>query len=342
MFRASVEWIIRKSVRVPLCIPYRVEKFQQSSLSGFNDGYKLYNYAYMASDAERNAAFREGMRAMGVRGSDVLEIGCGPYAPLSELVFEEGARSVTAIEGNLWAAERAAKRLGGRAAVYAGLSQDVSLPDSGGAGASVVVMETVGDIGSLEWMVSTYLDARGRLCRPDAVWLPGKVVTWFGPMARPSDWLNDGLGAGQAGARVFSLYTDPAPAERLLAAPSMLEEYNFNAFDKASMLVQARSHVFEIERPEMFGGCLFWVEVWCGTDDQPPVSALRTASTAWQPMYVALPERRVRAGDKVRCRTTVRAAEQDGPRILFELLDEAGSSVVQSWELTSQTSTWKP
>ena len=46
-----------------------------------------------------------------VRGEDaiVLEVGCGAYAPFARLCADEGATQVFAIEGNTWAAARAAR-----------------------------------------------------------------------------------------------------------------------------------------------------------------------------------------------------------------------------------------
>ena len=46
-----------------------------------------------------------------VRGEDaiVLEVGCGAYAPFARLCADEGANQVFAIEGNTWAAARAAR-----------------------------------------------------------------------------------------------------------------------------------------------------------------------------------------------------------------------------------------
>lgn len=200
-------------------------------------------------------------------------------------------------------------------------------------------METVGDIGSLEWMVPSFLDARGRLCKRTATWLPGKVVTWIAPMAAPTDWLNDFAAGGGPAQGVFSLVTDPSPADRLLAASRILEEYDFNAFDQESMLVQDREHDFVIERSDVFGGFLLWVEVWCGAEDQPSVSALRPGSTSWQPIYVAMPQRRVQKGDMLRCRTLVQPARDEGPSVLLELSGASGLGPTARAELTCEAST---
>eukprot|EP00913_Durusdinium_trenchii_P027943 g26200.t1 len=185
---ALVIWWLRRSGRSAAGKKYRTDR---QDVENFNDRYNLLSYAMMASDNKKYRSFQRAIQQSiehwASLGEDtvVLEIGCGAYAPFARLCADEGAKQVYAVEGNTWAAERAARKVPANVQVFAGLSQQ--LPSEKLAPRpNVVVMETIGDWAANEFMVSTFLDASRRLCRPDTKWIPGQVRTCYVPVETPT------------------------------------------------------------------------------------------------------------------------------------------------------------
>ncbi|CAE7904588.1 TrpA1, partial [Symbiodinium necroappetens] len=266
-FVALLVWGLRRAGRSVAGKKYRTVR---TDVTTFNTRYSLLSYAMMASDEKKSASFRRALqrcaKQLRSRGDPmvVLEIGCGAYAPFARICTEEGADKVLAIEGNSWAAARAQRLLGEGAKVFAGLSKDM-VPERLGALANVVVMETIGDWAANEYMVSTFLDARGRLCEPTSQWIPGQVKTRFMPVTIPP-W-------GQEGAVPPGLWLlgSDARYERLaLSEAETLEAYDFNEW-KDEMLKQHRSCDFEIQTSADLQGFLLWVEVFPDRAEDAPL-----------------------------------------------------------------------
>ncbi|OLQ09916.1 Ankyrin repeat and SOCS box protein 2 [Symbiodinium microadriaticum] len=329
-FVALFVWGLRRAGRSVAGKKYRTVR---TDVTTFNTRYSLLSYAMMASDEKKSASFRRALqrcaKQLRSRGNPmvVLEIGCGAYAPFARICTEEGADKVLAIEGNSWAAARAQRLLGEGAKVFAGLSQDM-VPERLGALASVVVMETIGDWAANEYMVSTFLDARGRLCEPTSQWIPGQVKTRFMPVTIPP-W-------GQEGAVPPGLWLlgSDARYERLaLSEAETLEAYDFNEW-KDEMLKQHRSCDFEIQTSADLQGFLLWVEVFPDRAEDAPLSALCDVDISWSPLLLALPEtRRLERGDRLSCRVEALPAALDGPELRIELPQEDGRTLKFEWTL---------
>ncbi|CAK9031686.1 Protein arginine N-methyltransferase 7 (TbPRMT7) [Durusdinium trenchii] len=212
----------------------------------------------MASDNKKYRSFQRAIQQSiehwASLGEDtvVLEIGCGAYAPFARLCADEGAKQVYAVEGNTWAAERAARKVPANVQVFAGLSQQ--LPSEKLAPRpNVVVMETIGDWAANEFMVSTFLDASRRLCRPDTKWIPGQVRTCYVPVETPT-WgceIPPGL---------WLLGSDDQRSRLALSDVATLEFYDFNNFREEPMLLQERQANFTMNRSGELQGFLIWVE----------------------------------------------------------------------------------
>ncbi|CAE7237682.1 ASB2 [Symbiodinium sp. CCMP2456] len=329
-FVALFVWGLRRAGRSVAGKKYRTVR---TDVTTFNTRYSLLSYAMMASDEKKSASFRRALqrcaKRLEFRGDPmvVLEIGCGAYAPFARICTEEGADKVLAIEGNSWAAARAQRLLGEGAKVFAGLSQDM-VPERLGALANVVVMETIGDWAANEYMVSTFLDARGRLCEPTSQWIPGQVKTRFMPVTIPP-W-------GQEGAVPPGLWLlgSDARYERLaLSEAETLEAYDFNEWQD-EMLKQQRRCDFEIQTSADLQGFLLWVEVFPDGAEDAPLSALCDVDISWSPLLLALPEtRRLERGDRLSCRVEALPAEMDGPELRIELPQEDGRTLKFEWTL---------
>ncbi|CAE7800079.1 ASB2 [Symbiodinium sp. CCMP2592] len=323
-------WGLRRAGRSVAGKKYRTVR---TDVKTFNTRYSLLSYAMMASDEKKSASFRRALqrcaKRLRFRGDPmvVLEIGCGAYAPFARICTEEGADKVLAIEGNSWAAARAQRLLGAAAKVFAGLSQDM-VPEKLGARANVVVMETIGDWAANEYMVSTFLDARGRLCGPTSQWIPGQVKTCFMPVTIPP-W-------GQEGAVPPGLWLlgSDARYERLaLSEAETLEAYDFNEW-KDEMLKQHRSFDFEIQTSADLQGFLLWVEVFPDGTEDAPLSALCDVDISWSPLLLALPEtQHLERGDRLHCRVEALPAALDGPELRIELPQEDGRTLKFEWTL---------
>eukprot|EP00929_Paragymnodinium_shiwhaense_P015728 TRINITY_DN123829_c0_g1_i1.p1 TRINITY_DN123829_c0_g1~~TRINITY_DN123829_c0_g1_i1.p1 ORF type:complete len:464 (+),score=73.02 TRINITY_DN123829_c0_g1_i1:39-1430(+) len=324
LFIAGLVWRLRVAGRAPAGRRYFANR---KSLDSFNSMYSLRGYAMMATDEAKRRSFREAIRR-GLRekynGSgdppSVLEIGCGAYALFCEICLEEGAQRVLAAEGNSMAAAHAASRLKGTAArVFPGLSQELTADAfEDGKLPKVVVMETVGDWAANEYMVGTYLDAKGRICDENAVWVPGQVQTSFAPVATP--YWGDLEGPIPAG--LWLLGSDETAGKRLLASPEVLEFYDFNNFTD-SMLKQEREVDFKFHSAGHLQGFVIWVEL-AGAPGCEVLNSLEQLDLSWAPVFLSLPSTfDVAAGETLKCRTSVLPAAEDGPRLRIEV---AGST----------------
>ncbi|CAL1142201.1 unnamed protein product [Cladocopium goreaui] len=287
----------------------------------------------MASDDKKFTSFQRAIQKSLERckskGEDsiVLEIGCGAYAPFARWCAEAGAKQVFAIEGNSWAAARAASLTPDTVQVFAGLSQQLQ-PEELPQEPNVVVMETIGDWAANEFMVSTFLDASGRLCSRSARWIPGRVRTCYMPVQIPP-WeckIPPGL---------WLLGSDAKCSRLALSEAATLESYDFNSW-KEAMLSQERQAQFKITSSGSLQGFLIWVEVFPSGDESDCLNSLIDIDISWSAMLLALPKAvDVVAGKVLTCRSHVRPDTADGPLLHLEMpWGESGNQTLQfDWNL---------
>ena len=158
--------------------------------SSFVEGFSDEAYAEMLHDESRTPFFeraiRERLAESPPKTLAVLDIGTGPFAILSILAAEAGARKVYALEVNPEAAKRARKAIAAAGwrdviEVLDGFSTTLpALPER----VDVVVSEVVGSIASEEGLYATIQDAHARFVkaphRRDS-WIPHRVETWAAP-----------------------------------------------------------------------------------------------------------------------------------------------------------------
>jgi hypothetical protein len=135
----------------------------------------------LLQDEIRTNAFREAIRRVVTPDSVVLDLGAGSGI-LSFFACEAGARRVFAIDATHSAdlASFLSRQLGysDRIQVFHERSTKVELPEP----ADVLVTETIGAFAFDERILSSVIDARARLLKPDAVIIPRRVDLYLVPV----------------------------------------------------------------------------------------------------------------------------------------------------------------
>src|SRR5437763_1536511 len=128
----------------------------------------------LLQDSIRTNAFREAIRRVVTAESVVLDLGAGSGI-LSFFACEAGARRVFAIDATHTAplASFLSRQLGysDRIQVFHDRSTKVELPEP----ADVLVTETIGAFAFDERILSSVIDARARLLKPDAIIIPRRI-----------------------------------------------------------------------------------------------------------------------------------------------------------------------
>ncbi|HEV7921807.1 MAG TPA: 50S ribosomal protein L11 methyltransferase [Thermoanaerobaculia bacterium] len=141
----------------------------------------------LIADEPRTIAFRDAIRSAVTPESVVLDLGSGSGI-LSFFACEAGARRVFAIDDGHMADAVAllARHLGfaDRLQVFHAHSLKVELPER----ATVLVTETLGAFGLDEQILSSVIDARARLLRPDATIIPRDLTMIVAPVEVPEQY----------------------------------------------------------------------------------------------------------------------------------------------------------
>jgi hypothetical protein len=149
----------------------------------------------MLRDTARSLAFQRAITATVKPGMRVVDIGAGSGI-LGLWALTAGAAHVDAIDatdvGNTLERTFAANGFSGRATAHVGNSRDVSLREP----ADVIVAEVLGHFGVDEGLLATCADARQRLAKADAVFIPARVDVIAWPVWVP-DFENDLVGFWQ-------------------------------------------------------------------------------------------------------------------------------------------------
>jgi protein arginine N-methyltransferase 1 len=141
----------------------------------------LSQHRSLLEDSVRTDAFAAAIAAVVRPGDVVLDLGSGT-AVLAILACRAGARKVYAVERGHIADVAAmlvdANGCADRVEVLHARSQDVELPER----ASVLITETLGNLGFDEQILPSVLDARQRLLTPDARVIPARLALLAAPV----------------------------------------------------------------------------------------------------------------------------------------------------------------
>ena len=225
----------------------------------------------MLADVQRTESFLKAIMATVKAGDVVVDIGSGTGV-LSMFAAMAGARMVYAIEREPIihvAREIAATNgLADKITFIEGSSEDVELPEL----ADVVVSETVGSIGLDEGIMVWAADARRRLAKPDAAFIPSQVDVRAALVDVPRDfepinrWSN----------RLLTL--DFSALRRIVVNSVMWAEISPAAvMSEASTMIRGAvgSYSLETESAEAFvrkDGVVHGIGVWFTADLAPGIT----------------------------------------------------------------------
>eukprot|EP00435_Cladocopium_sp_Y103_P025145 s2863_g6.t1 len=245
----------------------------------------------LTTDQLRMAGFRRAISQQNAK--HVLEIGCGPWAPLVEFSLEV-ADKVTAVEASSAHAQMAQQQMahhGERVQVLSGRS--LSLPTERLAAHSpeLVVAELLGYTASEEGAPAVLADLQRRLGPVKTV--PRRASSLMVPV-RPlrlsrydrirnwllhSSWLRQELEIGLYDSRNF-------PKGLELAPEQLWEDYHFACLDELeTQLLQKRQLTFSVPPGSEVGGVLLWMRTELSEDN---VIDTRRDFTSWNQYYIHL------------------------------------------------------
>jgi protein arginine N-methyltransferase 1 len=215
-------------------------------------------------DEVRTNAFREAIRRVVTPESVVLDIGTGSGI-LAFFACEAGARRVFAVEDKHTAdlAMFLTKQLGlsDRLTVIHDRSTNIELPEA----ADVLVTETLGAFGFEERILSSVIDARKRLLRTGATFIPQRVDLFAVPVTLPevfdrhvSWWERKPYGFDFSSLAVFAsngIYVTNIETSAFLALPSRIVSCDIATVES----VDVSGHVnFEAARSGLMHGFAGW------------------------------------------------------------------------------------
>jgi len=306
-------WILREPAKASLW-PSIAEDFVYDDIL----------YSAMATDRSRNARYMEGFRRY-LPGQTVVEIGPGPYAILSRMAIEAGARLVYAIEINPAIAERARTTvaehgLEDRIRIITGDATRVTLPEK----VDWCISEIVGSIGGSEGAAVILKAARALLKSPEKM-LPRRSETRIAALELPPSAIEPGFSplAARYVRDIFAQRGRPfdlrlclkrLDRERLLTGSDLFERLDFTQ-DWA--LEDRHEIALEALRDGWFTGFLLWLTLDVGANRE--VDILKTTSS-WLPIYVpvSLDGFALRKGDRI-AGTLTRTLDSDGLHPDFQL-----------------------
>lgn len=318
-------WVLKKSGRASLW-PSVAEFFVYDDVV----------YQAMAGDRSRNIRYHEGF-ARYLPGQTVLEVGPGPYAILSRMAIEAGARHVYAVEINPEIADRARNAvvvagLQDRITVLTGDATDLVLPEP----VDWCISEIVGGIGGSEGAAAILNGVRKQLVNP-ANMLPRRSVTRIAAVDLPLSQIDAGFSDVAADyvrrifaqrGRAFDLRLCLRRFDRrcLLSTSDVFEDLDFTT----QMRLEDRHDItLEVQRDGALSGFVLWLTMDVGANRDIDVL---NDTASWLPVYVPLGHGgfSVRRGDRIEA-NVIRSLDAGGrhPDFTIEgkLMRESGEVV---------------
>jgi protein arginine N-methyltransferase 1 len=214
----------------------------------------------LLQDETRTNAFREAIRGVVTPESVVLDLGTGSGI-LALFAAEAGARRVFAIDATHSAdlASFLTRHLGfgDRIQVFHDHSTKVELPER----ADILVTETLGAFALDEHILSSVIDARARLLKPDAIIIPRRVALYLVPVdddsiydARVKWWSGKPYGFDFSPLAVFAsntVFVGSVGSASFLAAPAMVIDTDLSTITGTD--VEGRVHFTAARSGTLFG-----------------------------------------------------------------------------------------
>ena len=290
----------------------------------------MMGYLWLVKDTARMQAYETAINGC-VKDKTVLEIGTGALAPLARMCVKAGAKKVYAIEANTKAVEICRENLRrdnltSKIEVVHGLSYDVSLKEK----ADVLVHEVVGNMGSEEGMVRLVHDAKKRLLKENASFIPLECSVDVVPVEKPT-FINPPFFI-IANLYRFILWRFKVtkkmsyywnfPKTNFISDPL---EYERKRFGYDLELEEKRELTFKIEKESRFNGFLFWNNILASKNNT--INTLRGSS--WPAVFIPVTRKSIKLspGDGIILKTY-----QDlriNPKYQFKALVKTGKTIVE-------------
>lgn len=249
-------------------------------------------YQAMAGDRGRNARYGEGFQRH-LPGQTVLEVGPGPYAILSRMAVEAGARHVYAVEINPEIAARARAAVAeaemqDRITVLTGDATEVALPEP----VDWCISEIVGGIGGSEGAAAILNAVRAKLRKPENM-LPRSSVTRIAAVDLPLSQIDPGFSPVAAGyvRRIFEQCGRPFDLrlclrrfdrDRLLSTSDVFEGLDFTR----DMALEGEHDIeLKVLHDGQMSGLVLWLTMDVGANREIDVLG---DTSSWLPVYVPL------------------------------------------------------
>ena len=277
-------------------------------------------HVLMLNDRIRTSAFLAAIREVVRPGDVVVDIGTGTGV-LAIGAARAGAARVYAIESTAIAdvAEDvfATSGVGDRITLVRGWSSEVVLPER----ADVLISETIGNDPMNERLLEIARDARRRLLKPGARYIPGHVAVFGLPVTIPGDRLSRRVAtpdvlerwrswydvdftalaraAGRSGHHSFEMRPSEAREWPVLSAPVLLAESDVASVETS--VVPLRTLEARATTAGTLNGLLVYFEARLGSTVLSTHPALAGADNSWaSPVWYLAESRRVEPGETFR------------------------------------------
>jgi protein arginine N-methyltransferase 1 len=245
----------------------------------------------LLQDAVRTNAFRDAIRRCVTSESVVLDLGTGSGI-LAFFAAEAGARRVFAIDSTHSAdlASFLTRHLGfsDRIQVFHEHSAKVELPER----ADILVTETLGAFAFDEHILSSVIDARARLLKPDAIIIPRRIELYLVPVedgsiydARVTWWSGNPYGFDLSPLSVFAsnmIFVGSVDRASFLASPAIVIAVDLATATRAD--VSGRVH-FTAAR----GGTLYGFAGWFRAELADGIElSNEMPGTSWEQVFLPL------------------------------------------------------
>lgn len=274
----------------------------------------------LTTDEVRMTAFRQAISRRSFRS--VLEVGCGPWAPLMHMAISSGVEQLVAIEASPVHAAAARRQMAaeirrGRVVVLDGrvghVEGTVSFPE--GFKPDLIVAELLGYTASEEGAPAVFADLQRRFGPVPTI--PRAACSLMAPVKplvlslrdRCRNWLVHGtwLSPGRfVPGRWYDCRNIPRSWE--LAEPQIWEEFDFESPDQDACLQQQRELSFRVPAGAEVGGLLLWMRAEV---DKESTIDTRRDNTSWNQYYIHLPPQRVGPDGRLVVRASVDARGGD-------------------------------
>lgn len=289
-------------------------------------------YSWMTSDTARERRFRRALD-LHAPGKVIADIGTGRDVNWASAALTAGAQRAYALEwspSTFAQAQQTVSRLGlqDRIVLLQGNSLEIELPEK----VDLIVSEILGGVGSTEGQWVLMQDARRRFLKEGGRMIPARCTTRIAAAALPQ-CVHERPRLSPEGERyarrIFDLVDHPFdlrfgiahfdPAS-IVSTPGTLEDLDFQSTEPQP-LSYAQQSVLQITRSGRMDGLVLWLELYCGSSEDP-LDSLKELSN-WYPTFFPCfyPGIEVAAGDELHlsCQVTL---SDDGLHPDYSVLGE--------------------